>query len=57
MYLKPLYLLIVLAILDGGVAFSQSISSGTVSGNVTDPSGAVIVHAKVVLRNPVTGYE
>lgn len=36
---------------------AQSISSGTVTGTITDPSGAVIRGASVVLRNPVTGYE
>jgi hypothetical protein len=36
---------------------AQSISSGTVSGSVTDPSGAVIRGATVKIRNAVTGYE
>ncbi len=57
MFFKHLYILAGMAILAAGLAFSQSISGGTVSGTVADPSGAVIVHAKVVLRNPVTGYE
>ncbi len=36
---------------------AQSINSGTVTGTVTDPSGAVVKGARVGLRNPVTGYE
>lgn len=36
---------------------AQSINSGTVTGTVTDQSGAVIRGAKVVLRNSITGYE
>ncbi len=35
---------------------AQSISSGTVNGTVSDPSGAVIANAKVELKNGVTGY-
>lgn len=49
-----------LLILGLAAAFScngQSVSGGTVSGAVTDQSGAVIPGARVVLRNPVTGYE
>lgn len=37
--------------------FGQSISSGTITGTVTDPSAAVVRGAQVVLRNPITGYE
>ena len=36
---------------------AQSIQSGTVSGVVKDPAGAVVPDAKVTLRNAVTGYE
>jgi hypothetical protein len=36
---------------------AQSIHSGTVTGAVKDPSGSVVPGAKVILRNPVTGYE
>src|SRR5256884_9762334 len=38
-------------------ADAQSINSGTVTGTVTDQSGAVVSGAKVVLRNAITGYE
>jgi Carboxypeptidase regulatory-like domain len=38
-------------------AWPQSISSGTLTGTVTDPSGAVVNGAKVLLRSAVTGYE
>jgi hypothetical protein len=38
-------------------AAAQSISSGTVTGTVSDPSGAVIRGATVELRNPVAGFQ
>src|SRR5271165_754284 len=38
-------------------AYGQSISSGTVQGTVTDPSGALIVGAQARLANPVTGFQ
>ena len=57
MCFKQLYILAGMATLAASPVFSQSIGGGTVAGSVKDPSGAVIVHAKVVLRNPVTGYE
>src|SRR5208282_910817 len=38
-------------------AFAQSIASGTVSGAVSDQSGAVIAGAVVELSNPNTGYD
>src|ERR1700677_2766465 len=37
--------------------FGQSINSGTVTGTVSDPSGAQVAGAKVQLTNPVTGFE
>jgi len=46
-----------LAVAGTSSAFSQSINSGTLTGVVTDPSGAVIVGASVNLKNAVTGYE
>ena len=35
----------------------QSMNSGTVTGTVADASAAVIPGAKILLRNPVSGYE
>ena len=37
--------------------FGQSINSGTVMGQVADPSGALIAGATVRLTNAVTGFE
>ncbi len=39
------------------LVLAQSISSGTVTGTVTDPSGAVVSAASVQIRNPITGYQ
>jgi hypothetical protein len=38
-----------------GIAFGQS-TSGSVSGTVTDPNGALVSGATVQLSNPVSGY-
>ena len=51
-----LYTCIGLALLAALPALAQSIASGTVSGVVSDPSGAVIGAAAVELRNPNTGH-
>src|ERR1700758_4655847 len=40
-----------------GLAFGQSISSGTVTGTVADPTGAVVPGATVQIQNPITGYQ
>ena len=40
----------------GSCATGQSIQSGTVTGKVADPSGAVVQGARVQLKNAVTGY-
>ncbi len=37
------------------IAFAQSLTSGDISGHVTDPTGAAIPGAKVVLKNQGTG--
>jgi hypothetical protein len=39
------------------LAVAQSISGGTITGVVKDPSGATVPAAKLVLRNAVTSYE
>jgi hypothetical protein len=54
---KLLRAISLMAVLSAGSLFGQSINSGTVSGQVADPSGALIAGAKVRLTNPVTGYE
>src|ERR1700730_11418985 len=36
---------------------AQSINSGTITGTVSDQSGAVIPRANVVLQNRITGYQ
>ncbi len=41
----------------GCSAWGQSISSGTVTGTVTDPSGAAIVGAAASLHNPLSNYQ
>src|SRR3984957_3403660 len=43
--------------LHSGVIFAQSGNSGTISGVVKDPSGAVVAGAAVTIRNPVSGYD
>src|ERR1044071_2977315 len=35
---------------------AQGLTSGTVTGTVTDPNGAVVPNATVTLENAVTGY-
>src|SRR5580698_3770396 len=40
------------------IAGAQSVgNSGSVSGTVLDPTGAVVPNAKVEIRNPVSGYD
>ena len=44
----------ILLLCAGSVAFAQA-GRGTISGLVSDPSGAIVSGAQVVLRNPATG--
>src|SRR5438105_4543656 len=37
-------------------AFGQAGNSGTISGTVSDPTGAVLASARVTIENPVSGY-
>ncbi|HKU26919.1 MAG TPA: TonB-dependent receptor, partial [Candidatus Sulfotelmatobacter sp.] len=39
------------------IAQSQSLTSGTITGKVTDPTGALISGATVEIENPVSGYK
>ena len=54
---KLLRVVSLMAVLWAASVCGQSINSGTVTGQVTDPSGLFIAGAKVRLTNPVTGYE
>jgi hypothetical protein len=56
------YCLIVLALSSAGFSirpvFAQGMgNSGTITGTVTDPSGAILPGAAVEIQNKVTGYE
>ena len=45
------------SLLLSSAAWGQSISAGTVSGMVTDPSGAAIAGATASLHNPLSNYQ
>ena len=45
-----------LTILCAGYASGES-TSGSISGTVLDPSGAVVTNATVEIHNPVSGYD
>ena len=47
--------LILVLLMNGIALFGQSTASGTVSGQVTDPTGAVVVGATVTLTDTATG--
>jgi hypothetical protein len=40
-----------------GTSVAQQSGAGTVTGTVSDPTGAVVPSAKVGIRNPVSGFE
>ena len=48
-------LLLILFFIGFSVSASAQVSSGAFSGRVTDPSGAVVPNAKVVVQNAATG--
>src|SRR5271154_4782400 len=49
------FVLIVLSLVWASTSFSQTIITGAVTGTVTDPSGAVIIGAPIILKNVETG--
>ncbi len=57
MSLRNWHMAVAVAVAAAASLYSQSITGGTVSGTVTDPTGAVVPGVKVVMRNPMTGYE
>lgn len=56
MYKPVLWVSVVVSVCVASL-MAQSIGSGTVAGTVTDPSGAIVREATVLLRNPVAGYQ
>jgi hypothetical protein len=55
-YLKSRLAAFSLVVLFSTAAYSQSGSSGSITGIVSDPSGAVVASATVEVRNPVSGF-
>ena len=56
MYSDRLFKFLILAMVAVRLGCAQSISSGTVTGTINDPTGAVIANARIELRNAVTDY-
>ncbi len=56
-FLGLLALNLLLPSIVGVQSYAQSINSGTVTGTVTDPSGAVVSGATVEISNAITGYQ
>jgi hypothetical protein len=49
---------VVLFAVCGATSFAQSLgNAGTINGEVTDPSGAVVASASITLQNVVSGYK
>jgi Carboxypeptidase regulatory-like domain/TonB-dependent Receptor Plug Domain len=55
-YLKSRFAAFFLVVFFSFAAYSQSGSSGSITGVVTDPSGAVVPSATVEAHNPVSGF-
>src|ERR1700746_811573 len=51
----PIALGLLSSVLSLKVLSAQSVASGTIEGTVVDPTGGVVVGAKVEMRNPLTG--
>ena len=46
-----------LLVLSSTLAFGQAAGSGTITGTITDPSGATVPKATIILHNADTGAE
>src|SRR5579872_6519486 len=59
MYLRARFAFFVLfvSLVSCNIASSQSLTSGTITGRVADPTGAVVSGASVEIENPVSGYK
>src|SRR6476646_12262024 len=53
---RRLVLILIMFCVSGGSVLAQGLTSGTITGTVTDPNGAVVPNATVALENSVTGY-
>lgn len=53
---SPLLAFLLIFFVLGARSYAQSINSGTITGTVTDPSGAVVSGATVEIGNAITGY-